>query len=190
MAAISFDVADPIMSPDLFNIHKYCIRVTFTINATTYPSGSLFHCTSDRTFQEAFGFKRNVSQSDNKYLPRTGQFYSVNKTFLVDIHKHLGRSIELWDTQPPRILCLFHLKLKVHGYSKCFYLYICFFFSLKIEPQRNGQQTSNGSFRVSFFLNVRKPFQSITKPFLEFLRHAISIGATILDQLSGDANLD
>ena len=51
MAAISFDVTDPIMSPDLINIHKYCIRVTFAINAITYPSGStLFHFTFDRTF--------------------------------------------------------------------------------------------------------------------------------------------
>ena len=50
MAAILFDVTDPIVSPDLFNIHKHCIRVIFTINATTYPSGSLSHCTFDRTF--------------------------------------------------------------------------------------------------------------------------------------------
>ena len=50
MAAISLDVTEPIMSPDLFNIHKYCIRVTFAINAIIYPSGSVFHFTFDRKF--------------------------------------------------------------------------------------------------------------------------------------------
>ena len=63
-------------------------------------------------------------------------------------------------------------------------------FSPSNQRPRNGRQTSNVSFRVSIFPNVRPPLYSITQPFLEFLRHAMNTGASILDQLSGGANLD
>ena len=80
MAAILFDVTDPIVSPDLFNIHKYCIRVTFTINATTYIRQALsFIVHSTERFRTPLGLNETLLKVKTNNCPRQDSFTQLTK---------------------------------------------------------------------------------------------------------------